>query len=937
MKAISVHVAQRARRVASAFAVVTLAAAALTVTGFVAAGTASADPGAVAQRSATDVTADALPTVQIDGVVWSQAVVGSTVYAGGSFANARPAGSPAGQNNVPRNNLLAYDIDTGALITAFAPSLNAQAKVVTASPSGSRVYVGGSFTTADGQDRYRIAAYSTATGQLVASFAPVLDATVNAIVATDTTVYVGGAFSMANGVARARLAAFSAADGSLLNWAPTADDNDVEAMVMAPDGSKLIVGGSFTTLNSSPNSYGLGALDATTGTLLAWAAPDTVKDAGTHAAILSLSTDGSAIYGSGYVYGAGGNLEGVFSANPASGSINWIEDCHGDTYSTYAVSSVVYSVSHAHDCTTTGDFPQSDPISYHRALAWTAGATGTLLHNSVPNYADWGGTPSPSLVNWFPDLVPGGYTHQTQAAWNVSGNSKYIVLGGEFPSVNGVAQQGLVRFAVPTSAPKKQGPMLQGAMYTPTLIADSATTVSVSWPANWDRDDQNLTYRLVRNGDIDHPIYTTTDASQFWNLPVQSFIDKGLTPSTTYYYHLRVSDPDGNLVRGDDVGVTTQPVGANLPPTAAFTSSCTDMSCTFDGSGSADSDGSVASYAWDFGDGATGTGAKPSHAYGTAASYSVRLTVTDNQGETNAISHTVTATVARATTAAFSNSCVRLACTFDASASLAAGGTTINTYTWSFGDGAKGTGVKPAHTYAAAGTYQVLLTVTDSKAGTDSASKSVAVTANYIADTFGRTMTGGWGSATTGGPWTVSPTTAFAVSSGQGSVTLSKAGTGATASLLKVNAADLNVLFDSGVTKPSTGNGLSLALQVRHTTNGEYRFVVQYMPNGRVHLVVSRIVTGSSEVVIRDVAVAGLTYTVGSKLRARLQISGIGTTRITGKIWKVGATEPSTPQVSVSDTTAKLQVAGTVGLRAYLSGLATNAPVAALIDNLSAS
>ncbi|WP_375500594.1 hypothetical protein [uncultured Jatrophihabitans sp.] len=57
-----------------------------------------ADAGAavspVVDRAASDVTADALPTVQIDGVAWSQAIVGNTVYVGGKFTHARPAGAP---------------------------------------------------------------------------------------------------------------------------------------------------------------------------------------------------------------------------------------------------------------------------------------------------------------------------------------------------------------------------------------------------------------------------------------------------------------------------------------------------------------------------------------------------------------------------------------------------------------------------------------------------------------------------------------------------------------------------------------------------------------------------------------------------------------------------------------------------------------------------
>src|SRR5439155_20824622 len=55
--------------------------------------------------------------------------------------------------------------------------------------------------------------------------------------------------------------------------------------------------------------------------------------------------------------------------------------------------------------------------------------------------------------------------------------------------------------------------------------------------------------------------------------------------------------------------------GADVPPTASFTSSCQDGACSFDASASADPDGFVASYAWAFGDGTTGTGAKPTHTY----------------------------------------------------------------------------------------------------------------------------------------------------------------------------------------------------------------------------------------------------------------------------------------------------------------------------------
>ncbi|MEU8798006.1 PKD domain-containing protein [Spirillospora sp. NPDC048819] len=70
----------------------------------------------------------------------------------------------------------------------------------------------------------------------------------------------------------------------------------------------------------------------------------------------------------------------------------------------------------------------------------------------------------------------------------------------------------------------------------------------------------------------------------------------------------------------------------NQKPTATFTSNCNALDCAFDASGSADPDGSIASYAWDFGDGQTGTGATPEHAYAEAGAYTVKLTVTDDRG-----------------------------------------------------------------------------------------------------------------------------------------------------------------------------------------------------------------------------------------------------------------------------------------------------------------
>ena len=82
----------------------------------------------------------------------------------------------------------------------------------------------------------------------------------------------------------------------------------------------------------------------------------------------------------------------------------------------------------------------------------------------------------------------------------------------------------------------------------------------------------------------------------------------------------------------------------NQPPTASFTFSCTELACSFNGSGSSDPDGSIASYAWDFGDGTTGSGVTASRTYAAGGSYTVTLTVTDDDGATGTKSEAVKVT-----------------------------------------------------------------------------------------------------------------------------------------------------------------------------------------------------------------------------------------------------------------------------------------------------
>jgi PKD repeat protein len=166
----------------------------------------------------------------------------------------------------------------------------------------------------------------------------------------------------------------------------------------------------------------------------------------------------------------------------------------------------------------------------------------------------------------------------------------------------------------------------------------------------------------------------------------------------------------------------------NVAPTASFTFSCAGLTCALDGTVSSDSDGTIADYSWTFGDGSSGSGANASHAYSSAGTYDVALTVTDSGGATGTVTKPVTVvgpTVAP--TASFTFSCTGLSCSFDGSGSTDSDGT-IASYSWGFGDGAASSGVTATHTYGHSGTYSVSLTVTDDRGRSSTASKDVAVT-----------------------------------------------------------------------------------------------------------------------------------------------------------------------------------------------------------------
>jgi PKD repeat protein len=163
-------------------------------------------------------------------------------------------------------------------------------------------------------------------------------------------------------------------------------------------------------------------------------------------------------------------------------------------------------------------------------------------------------------------------------------------------------------------------------------------------------------------------------------------------------------------------------------PTASFTASPQSVGVgervNVDASASQPAPGGdrfLIKYEWSWGDGRTSEGVRQSHTYSQAGSYTITLTVIDNTGRTGTATNSVTVGQGAQPVAnfVFSPTTPRVGTlvSFDATVSTAPPGRTVARHEWNFGDNSpvlSGVEPRPTHTYGAAGTYVVTLTVIDS-------------------------------------------------------------------------------------------------------------------------------------------------------------------------------------------------------------------------------
>ncbi len=712
-------------------------------------------------RIVSDDPANFTPHI-LDGTVYSIVQVGDMVVVGGSFTRVRSATS---STEITRNRVFAFNASTGAISTTFNPNPSSTVYKVQAAADGRSVYVGGRFGSAYGVSMpSRLFKADVATGTRDATFRPgTISGDIRDLEVIGNRLWLAGKFTHIAGRAQKALGTIDATTGAFDSYftgvlAGThrditlypSDRTNVLQISSNPENTQLVAVGNFTSVDgvtrsqiakldiSGSTSYSLAPWYTTlftTGCSRKFETYMTDVEYSPNGKFLVASTTGAYGGANSATGGNGCDVVARFESDRTSSAdrASWTAYTGGDTTWTVEVTDdVVYAGGHQRW--------QNNPTAGDKIGQGAVERTGIAALNTVNGMAYswnptrtrgvgvqdmlatsqglWVGSDTDRIGNWEYHgriaLMPlqGGKTLPVMSNPSLPGTVYSVAAGGsqlvrrdftgttstapvnapngsvDWGSTVGAFMTGGTVYAA-TSNGQLTRRTFDGTSYGPASVVNTADQLAfqTDWhntdvPAmrsffyhdGWmyyTRSDQNAL--LSRGFEVESDIvgqqrYTSATVSGINFASIRgAFVANG-----KFYY----ADTNGRLFRADwggrlpvagtsvqvsGPGVDSQnwtaramfvltgagtspppPPPVNKPPTAAATISCDLLTCTFDGRSSADPDGTIASQEWTFGDGAGSTQALTQHTYGAAGTYTVKLSVTDNQGATDEITRMVT-------------------------------------------------------------------------------------------------------------------------------------------------------------------------------------------------------------------------------------------------------------------------------------------------------
>jgi hypothetical protein len=404
-----------------------------------------------------------LASWQTNGRVETIVISGSTAYLGGEFTSVRPSGDAVGTGEVARNHAAAINVETGALLP-WNP--NANNTVQTIALNGGTVYLGGTFGTVGGKTHTRIAAVDATTGAPIATFKGKANAEVMSLAVGPTGLYAGGSFTLMDNVAHNYLADVDLSTGALVTgWTGSAGAK-VNAVALTTDGSRLVVAGTFTTLDGVTQRE-IGALSPATGAVLGWTTHPSFP-------ITTLAVDASGVYAAGT--GTGGN---IVAYTPSTGAQLWIGGLDGNDQAVAVDSGNVYVGGHFNNYC-------GKVIGTNKCPSQGARDHLLVLDEATGN-----------LLPWHPAA------NGVLGVFALAGGDGTLEAGGDFTKIGGATQQGFAEFpeiSLPTVTDSAGGVPTSTTPVTVTASGSTDTAPGFGGYKYETSTDNGTTWSALRTG-----------------------------------------------------------------------------------------------------------------------------------------------------------------------------------------------------------------------------------------------------------------------------------------------------------------------------------------------------------------------------------------------------------------------------------------------------